>query len=156
MSLSPRRITCFSSVFASAASSAARRASRFTAAPSTWMVPSVEMVTFTAFGGVELVCCASGSFTFLPVFAITDEVTMKMISSTRKTSVSGVMLISATISPLVSSSPGRCVGIANLPAGLAARLEVEQRLHEALARAREGGGDVADAGLEPVEEQERD
>src|SRR5262245_37983817 len=154
MTPSPRRITWRSSVLSSAAFSAASTASRRTAAPSTCTVPSAASVRLTAFGGVELVCCAEGSSTFLPVFAITEEVTMKMISRTRKTSVSGVMLISATIAPS-SSSPGRCTAMLALP-GVAARLEIQQRLHEALARAREHGGDVADARLQPVEQPERD
>ena len=76
---------------------------------------------------------------------------MKMISRTRKTSVSGVMLISATTpsSPcLVVARPERG-GHGDLRAAAVRRggggLDVEQRLHEALAGARVGRGDRADA-----------
>ena len=105
----------------------------------TWTVPSSVIVTFTALGGV-LVCCASGRSTFFPVFAMTEDVTMKMMRRTRKTSVSGVMLISAMISPSVSvvageKRPSRTSAGPCPPSPL--RLDVEQRLHEALGRARE-------------------
>src|SRR5882724_8022996 len=99
---------------------------------------------------------------FLPWLATTEVVTMKITSSTRKTSVSGVMLISATTpSSRSSSSSGRYEGMRHLlarrRAALARRrgLEEQQRLHEALARPGVGARDQADARLEIVEEQER-
>src|ERR1700687_2501939 len=45
------------------------------------------------------VFCACGSSTWVADSIITDAVTMKMINSTRKISVSGVMLISQNIVP---------------------------------------------------------
>src|SRR5687767_4366807 len=99
---------------------------------------------------------------FLPWFATTEVVTMKITSSTRNTSVRGVMLISATTpSSRLSSSSGRYEGMRHLPARRAAvvgrrRLEEQQRLHEALARARVAARDQTDARLEIVEEPERD
>src|SRR4029450_11764810 len=98
---------------------------------------------------------------FLPWLATTEVVTMKITSSTRKTSVSGVMLISATTpSSRSSSSSGRYEGMRHLRTRLGALargrgLEEQERLHEALARARVGARDQPDARLEIVEEQER-
>ncbi len=73
---------------------------------------------------------------------------MKMISSTRKMSVSGVMLISATMSSPSPRRLGRELdghGGASVAGagGAARRLDVEQRLHEALAGAREAGAVIA-------------
>src|SRR5262245_15523087 len=99
---------------------------------------------------------------FLPWLATTEVVTMKITSSTRNTSVSGVMLISATTpSSGFSSSSGRNEAMRHLPARRAAfartrRLQEQERLHEPLARARVGARDHADPGLEIVEEHQRD
>src|SRR5258705_8185525 len=99
---------------------------------------------------------------FLPWLATTEVVTMKITSRTRKTSVSGVMLISATTpSSRSSSSSGRYEGMRHLPARRSAvlvrrRLEEQERLHEPLARARVRARDQADARLEIVEEPQRE
>src|SRR5688500_9947901 len=99
---------------------------------------------------------------FLPWFATTEVVTMKITSSTRNTSVSGVMLISATTpSSGFSSSSGRNEAMAHLRTRRRTvvarrRLEEQERLPEPLARARVGARDQADARLEIVEEQQRD
>src|SRR5882724_4986594 len=94
---------------------------------------------------------------------MTLVVTMKMIKRTRKMSVSGVMLISATMPSLPSSSPlGReRAAMPNLRRllvleGRARGLDVEQRLHEPLAGTREQAGDRDVAHLQPVVRGERD
>src|SRR5439155_20412604 len=88
---------------------------------------------------------------------------MKITSSTRNTSVSGVMLISATTpSSGFSASSGRNEAMGHLRirrrSVLARRrgFEEQERLDEALARARVGARDQADARLEIVEEHQRD
>src|SRR4030095_7201504 len=97
---------------------------------------------------------------FLPWLATTEVVTMKMISRTRKTSVSGVMLISATTLSSPLSSAGRndvATGGLRCRQGLARRLDVQERLHEALAGARVGRRERADADLQAgVEGPRRD
>src|SRR5215475_9519560 len=156
--LSARRITIFSLALSSASFSAAGRPASLTALPSTSTSPSEVTVTFTPEGVVDATA-ELGRSTSLPWFEMTLVVTMKMISRTRKMSVSGVMLISATIASPLSSPPsplGR--ERAAMPdlrgllfvVGRRRRLHVQQRLHQPLARAREQCGDPADAHLQPV------
>src|SRR5262245_8532949 len=162
--LSPRRITIFSLALSSASFSAPGRRASETALPSTSTSPSAVTVTETPVGVVDATA-ELGRSTSLPWFEMTLVVTMKMIRRTRKMSVSGVMLISATMPSLSSSSPpplGRDRAampdllVLLLLEGRRGRLDVEQRLHQALARAREQTGDRADAHLQPVERRERD
>src|SRR5215471_12911752 len=90
---------------------------------------------------------------------------MKMIKRTRKMSVSGVMLISATMPSPPSSSPlGRERAamphlrrlLLLLLESRGRRLDVEQRLHEPLAGAGEQTTHRVVPHLQPVEERERD
>src|SRR5690349_13570036 len=93
-------------------------------------------------------CCSlvSGRFTSAAGFTIADVVIMKMMRSTRKTSVSGVMLISATM------WPRRCA----LPNAIGLSPSVEERLDHARASDLERGVDPLHARLEEVVEHDRE
>src|SRR5262249_9527781 len=94
-------------------------------------------------------CCwseVSGRFTSAAGFTIADVVIMKMIKRTRNTSVSGVMLISATM------WPRRCA----LPNAIGPAPSVEQRLDDARAADLQRGVDPLDARLEVVVEHDRE
>src|SRR5690606_13067002 len=155
---SPRSTTTFSRAPSSAARSAGSSWSSGTTVPSTAISSAAVTVTVTPCGDCAATA-ASGSATSLPWLEITLLVTMKMISSTRKMSVSGVMLISATMSsPVDSSALGReWMATADLLGahGLRGGPDVEQRLHEPLGRARPGRAHVADLHLQEVVEGER-
>src|SRR5690349_3022761 len=86
----------------------------------------------------------SGRFTSAAGFTIADVVIMKMISRTRNTSVSGVMLISARM------WPRRCA----LPNAIAPPSRL-QGLDHARAADLERGIDPLHAGLEVVVEDDR-
>jgi len=60
----------------------------------------------------ERVATAFGRLTLPPDSIIAELVIIKMISRTRKISVKGVMLISATISELLSSPPSGVMDMA--------------------------------------------
>src|SRR5262249_55061724 len=154
--------TIFSRARSSRCLSSSGSCSTLTVWSSTWISPAAVTVTFTP-EGVASETAELGRSTSLPWLEITEGVTMKMISRTRKMSVSGVMLISATISSPPSSSPlGReRAAMPHLRGGLRARLDargldVQQRLHEALAGAREAGGHAAGADLQVVVGRERE
>src|SRR5262245_26849558 len=163
--LSPRRITIFSLALSSADLSAPGSAASETALPSTSTSPAEVTVTVTPLGVVEATA-ELGRSTSLPWFEITLVVTMKMIRRTRKMSVSGVMLISATMPSEISSSPPPPLGRerAAMPdllallflVGRGGGLDVEQRLDEPLAGAREQARDRAHPHLQPVERGQRD
>src|SRR5262249_20424121 len=96
-----------------------------------------------------------GRFTFTPsrdaVSTITDELTMKMMSSTRKMSVSGVMLISAKIPPAPASSSG------SLPSailGLRVVGQLAQRLEELVHQQLDVDRDAGEPLVEEVVEDD--
>src|ERR1051326_8952987 len=93
------------------------------------------------------VCDAFGRFTFAADSTIADVVIMKMISSTRKMSVSGVMLISA-ISPSWDSSALNLLSA--MDASQIGRLENLAEPHP------QQGVEVRDLHLHPVEEDDGD
>src|SRR5215472_7450161 len=160
---SPRSTTTLSREWARAAFSAAGRACGFTMSSFTWISPWAVIVTLTPVGAADATA-ELGRSTFLPCVEITDVVTIKMISSTRKMSVSGVMLISATMSsPVSSPALGReWMATASLRSDgrrgrcrcRAGRFHVQERLDEALAAACKSGGDSVHAYLEIVVEAE--
>src|SRR6185369_3308293 len=97
-------------------------------------------------------CCAFGRLTVAADSTIADVVIMKIISSTRNTSVSGVMLISAMIESPESSSE-------ILPSAMHASRVLEgerrrRRFDEAAEPDTKLGIEVADLDLEVVEEQQ--
>src|SRR5262249_2497431 len=93
-------------------------------------------------------CCSlvSGRFTSAAGFTIADVVIMKMMSRTRKTSVSGVMLISATMWPRRWA----------LPNPIGPPPSVDQRRDDARAPDLERGVDPFHARLEVVVEDDRE
>ena len=114
--------TCVSASRARASSNILRKVSAETSLPSTTILPSVVMATVTSLALDEISLVAPlGRFTRTPArapsVAMTDEVTMKMMSSTRKMSVSGVMLMSAkrSPSPLPSSPRGPDIAMVARP-----------------------------------------
>src|SRR5581483_1258502 len=95
----------------------------------------------------DWVATALGRLTLPPDSIIAELVIMKMISSTRKISVSGVMLISATMSELSSLPPSGVIAMIFLDAhGLddLADLDAKQTV------------DGRDAGLKIIVEDDRD
>src|SRR5262245_58824074 len=92
-------------------------------------------------------CCSSavsGRFTSAAGFTIAEVVIMKMMSSTRNTSVSGVMLISATMWPRRWALPNAMAP----PSGF-------ERLDHACAADLERGVDALHPRLEVVVEDDR-
>src|SRR5262245_40995026 len=92
------------------------------------------------------VSLARGRFTLAADSMIADCVTMKMIRSTRKMSVSGVMLISATMSPPFSSacSLPRAMDTSELGS-----------LHHATDTGAQHAVEIAHLDLQAVEEDDR-
>src|SRR5258706_8498756 len=88
----------------------------------------------------------SGRFTSAAGFTMAEVVIMKMMSSTRNTSVSGVMLISAMMWPRRCALPN---AIGDPPPGL-------ERLDHARAADLQRGVDALHARLEVVVEDDRD
>src|SRR6185295_10330156 len=97
--------------------------------------------------GCEDVVSTSGKLILAPDSTIAALVTMKMISSTRKISVSGVMLISETI--------GERARLLRLPSATGLPPEVNG-VEDAIRRDRQGGLDALDARLEVVVEDDRE
>src|SRR5262245_19100925 len=93
-------------------------------------------------------CCSdvSGRFTSAAGFTMADVVIVKMMRRTRNTSVSGVMLIWATIWPRVCALPN-AIGVSP---------SLEQRLDHARAPDLQRGVDALDARLEVVVEHHRE
>jgi len=107
-------ITRVSGFFCLASSNAFFNSSSVTTLPATTRRPSASTATDrSAAVGVMSAALPLGRLTLSPAFApppglwltITELVTMKMMSSTRKMSVSGVMLISEKTLSAASSSP---------------------------------------------------
>src|SRR5258706_16336108 len=97
--------------------------------------------------GCEAVLSTSGRLILAPDSTIAALVTMKMISRTRKMSVSGVMLISATIALWP-----RC---RMLPNAICLPLQ-ENGVEHSVGRDSQGRLDALDLGLEVVVENDRD
>src|SRR5215470_8699511 len=95
-----------------------------------------------------------GRFTFTPcrdaVSTMTLDDTMKMMSRTRKMSVSGVMLISAKIPPPPSTSSS-----GSLPSAILGLLGAVQRLEEFFDEQLELDGDPRQALVEVVVDDDR-
>src|SRR6266481_4155458 len=96
---------------------------------------------------------ARGRFTFVPCWVSAVLVTMKMISRTRKMSVSGVTLISATMSsPPSSPASTRLSDTTDTSFPRPPRRQFDQQLVSPLAP---HGGEVADAYHERVVGEDR-
>src|SRR5688572_934669 len=134
------------------------RSSSLTGCPETRTSPDFRMETTSDLApGSSSLVAPFGRLTFTPsreaVSTMTLDETMKMIRSTRKMSVSGVMLMSAKMpaSPPVSSS-------GSLPSaipGLRLALGVAQRLEELVDEQLELDGDAREALVEVVVDDDR-
>src|SRR5574337_135160 len=98
---------------------------------------------------------ARGKFTLVPCCVRAVLVTMKMISNTRKMSVSGVTLISATMSPSFWGSASWLPGLSDTGKTSFARARVRE-LHEQFVRpVAPERGQIADADHEGVVGEDR-
>src|SRR5262249_41009211 len=142
-------ITCVFGSLPTALTNRFRRSASCTAVPATMMAPAfvIDTTSDLAAGSTSLVA-PLGRLTFTPardaVSTMTLDVTMKMMSSTRKMSVSGVMLISAKIAPSPTSSSG------SLPSAILALRAGPQRLQELLGQDLQLDGDARQPLVEVV------
>src|SRR5437879_3665177 len=99
-----------------------------------------------------LVFSARGKSTCAADSTVTEVVTMKMISRTRKMSVNGVMLISAKTAPAPCSSACRCLG----PLTAICLPPLQGGVDQAAGVDAHHGVDVLDLHIEIVEKDNRD